>query len=308
MRKKGRMTQRLRTNCRRVVQVLIATCLLSASINAHPGAGIAVDRLGQVYFLDTGSGLWKIDTRGGLSHLSRTLFHWLAIDQDNRFANTQIASGAHGEILKTGSNPTVLISSDYPIAIGRDGNCYYPSGRAGNLRMMKMTPSGTTSVIATLPATEKGEPLPYIGGLVTGPDGSLYYTEDSAIKRITPQGRIGTAITINAPAHAPSIPATNQHPYLRGIAVDAGGVMYVADTGDARVLKITPAGKVTTLVETQSPWAPTAVAVFGSDVYVLEFLHTASDVRREWLPRVRKVAANGESTIIATLAQMPGAR
>jgi DNA-binding beta-propeller fold protein YncE len=302
------MTQRQCTICRRVLQVLIATCLLSASINAHPGAGIALDRLGQVYFLDTGSGLWKIDTRGGLTHLSRTLFHWLAIDQDNRFANTQFGSGALGEIQKIGANPTVLISSDYPIAIGRDGNCYYPSGHAGNLRMMKMTPSGTTSVIATLPATEKGEPLPYIGGLVTGPDGSLYYTEDSAIKRITPQGRIGTAMTIGAPARAPSIPATNQHPYLRGIAVDSSGVMYVADTGDARVLKITPAGKVTTLVETQSPWSPTAVAVFDSDVYVLEFLHTARDVRRDWLPRVRKVTSNGKSTIIATLDQMPGAR
>jgi DNA-binding beta-propeller fold protein YncE len=302
------MMQRQSTNCRRVVLILIATGLLSASINAHPGAGIAVDRLGQVYFLDTGSGLWKIDTRGGLTHLSGTLFHWLAIDENNQFANTQFASGALGEILKVGSSPTVLISSDYPIAIGRDGNLYYPSGRAGNLRMTKMTPSGTTSVFATLPATVKGEPLPHIGGIVTGPDGSVYYTEDTAVKRITPQGRIGTAVTVRAPAGAPSVPATNQHPYLRGIAVDANGVMYVADTGDARVLKITPAGNITTLLETQSRWSPTAVAVFGDDVYVLEFLHTEREVRRDWLPRVRKITANGKSTIIATVDQMPGAR
>jgi len=174
--------------------------------------------------------------------------------------------------------------------------------------MMKMTPSATTSVIATLPATVDGKPLPYIGGIVAGPDGSLYYTEDSAIKRITPQGRIGTVVTVCAPASPPSIPATGQHPYLRGIAVDAGGVMYVADTGDARVLKITPAGKVTTLLETQSPWSPTAVALFSGDVYVLEFLHTARDVRRDWLPRVRRIASNGKSTIIATIDQMPGAR
>ena len=287
---------------------MIATCLLSASINAHPGAGIAVDRLGQVYFLDTGSGLWKIDTRGGLTHLSGTLFHWLAIDENNRFANTQFASGALGEILRIGASPTVLISSDYPIAVGRDGNLYYPSGPAGNLRMTKMTPSGTTSEIATLPQTVKREPLPHIGGIVTGPDGSLYYTEDRAIKRITPRGKIGTAVTVRAPARPASIPATDQHPYLRGIAVDASGVMYVADTGDARVLKITPTGKITTLLETQSPWAPTAIAVFGSDVYVLEFLHTTRDVRRDWLPRVRKIASNGKSTIIATLDQMPGAR
>src|ERR1051325_10820900 len=292
----------------RLVLVLIVTCFWSASTWAHPGAGIGVDRLGQVYFLDTGSGLWKIDTRGELIHLSGTLFHWLAVDENNRFSNTRLASGALGEVLRVGANPTVLLSSDYPIAIGRDGNLYYPSGTPGNWRMMKMMPDGTMSVIATLPPTVNGEPLPYLGGVVAGPDGSLYYTEDNAIKRITPQGLIATAVTVRAPADPPSIPATDQHPYLRGIAVDAGGVMYVADTGDARVLKITPAGKITTLVETQSPWSPTAVAVFGSDVYVLEFLHTTREVRRDWLPRVRKISANGKSRIIATVDKMPGAR
>ncbi len=303
-----RVMQRQSRFCHRVVVVLLVAFILSTSTRAHPGAGIAVDRLGEVYFLDTGSGLWKIDTRGGLTHLSGTLFHWLALDENNRFANAQLASGALGEILKVGANPTVLLSSDYPIAIGRDGNLCYPSGRPGKLRMMKMMPDGTTSEIATLPATVKKEPLPYIGGLFTGPDGSLYYTEDTAIKRITPQGRIGTVATVPAPARAPSVPATNQHPYLRGLAVDERGVMYVADTGDTRVLKITAGGEITTLVETQTPWAPTAVAVFGSDVYVLEFLHTTREVRRDWLPRVRKIAANGKSTIIAAVDQMPGAR
>src|SRR3989441_1603793 len=220
------MMQRQRTNCRRLVLILIATRLLSASINAHPGAGIAVDRLGQVYFLDTGSGLWKIDPRGALTHLSGTLFHWLALDENNRFSNAHLASGALGELLRVGASPAVLLSSDYPIAIGRDGNLFYPSGPAGNLRMMKMTPDGTTSVIATLPATVKGEPLPYIGGVVAGPDGSFYYTEDTAIKRIKPQGRIGTAVTIRAPARAPAAPATDQQPYLRRPSVDPRGGLY----------------------------------------------------------------------------------
>lgn len=304
----GPRMQRLRTYCRRLVLILAAAGLFSTSVMAHPGAGIAVDRLGQVYFLDTGSGLWKIDAHGGLTHLSGTLFHWLAIDANNRFANTQLLSGALGEILKVGTNPTVLISSDYPIAIGQDGNLYYPSGPAGSLGIMRMIPSGVKSVLATLPAMVTGEPLPHMGGIVAGPDSSLYYTEDSAIRRITMQGRISTVATVRALVNGSSIPATDQHPYLRGLAVDARGVIYVADTGDARVLKITPDGKVTTLLQTQSPWSPTAVALFGSDVYVLEFLHTARDVRRDWLPRVRKIASDGTFTIIATVDQMPGAR
>jgi sugar lactone lactonase YvrE len=147
-----------------------------------------------------------------------------------------------------------------------------------------------------------------VSGLAPGPSGSLYYTENNAIRRISARGRVRTVVTVPALKGAPSIPATDTHPYLRGLAVDGRGVMYVADTGDARVLKITPRGKITTLVQTQSPWSPTAVALFGSDVYVLEYLHTVRDVRRDWLPRVRKISADGASKIIVTVDQMPGAR
>jgi hypothetical protein len=298
----------LRANCLRSVLILASVALLSVSASAHPGAGIAVDRAGEIYFIDTGSGLWKIDKAGKFTHLSRTLFHWLALDEDNRFANTQFQSGALGEILKVGSNPTALLSSDYPIAIGGDGNLYYPSGAAGNLRLMRMTPAGATSLVITFPPTINGKPLPHIGGIIAGPEGSLFYTENTAIRKIDAQGRASTVVAVRAPARPPSIPATNEHPYLRGLALNDGGVVFVADTGDARVLKIGSSRAVTTILQTQSPWSPTAVALSGHDVYVLEFLHTASDVRREWLPRVRKIASNGQSSLIATLDQMPGAR
>jgi len=300
--------QRLRTHCRPTLLIVAVVCLLAGNLMAHPGSGIAVDRLGQVYFLDTGSGLWKIDRRGKLTKLSGLLPHWLAIDANNRFANTPLPTGALGEISRVGDSPTLLLSTDYPIAIGQDGNLYYPSGRPGDLRIMRMTPSGAKSVLATLPPTVKGQPLPHIGGIIAGPGGSFYYTEDSAIRKISARGGISTAATVRFLVNGPSIPATDQHPYLRGLAVDARGVMYVADTGDARVLKITPEGKVTTLLQTQSPWSPTAVALSGSDVYVLEFLHTTRDVRRDWLPRVRKITADGKSIIVATVDQMPGAR
>ena len=292
----------------RFILILVVLDLFSASASAHPGAGIAVDRTGQVYFLDTGSGLWKIDTSGKLTHLSNTRFHWLALDENNRFANTQLPTGALGEILRVGSNPTVLLSSDYPITIGDDGNLYFPSGAAGKLRLMRMTPSGTTSEVIALPAMVNGRPLPHIGGIIPGPGGSLYYSEDTAIRKVDAQGVVSTVITVRAPDKRPSIPAMDQHPYLRGFAVNDRGEMYVADTGDARLLKITSAGNVNTLLQTTSPWSPTAVALFGSDVYVLEFLHTVRDVRRDWSPRVRKIAANGRSTLVATLDQMPGAR
>ena len=111
-----------------IVLTLVMLCLLPASIRAHPGSGSAVDRRGQVYFLDTGSGLWKIDTEGRVTQLSETRFHWLALDANGVFASGRLPSsagtGSDWEILKVGTDPTILLSSDWPIAVGHDGSLY----------------------------------------------------------------------------------------------------------------------------------------------------------------------------------------
>ena len=286
---------------------LALVCLLVTSILAHTGSGIAVDMSGQVFFLDTGSGPWKIDTKGGLTHLSLLRNHWLALDESNGFARGRLPTDTTGDwvITKVGSNPTLLISTDFPIVIGQDGNLYYPPRRP-HLQLMRTEPSGRTSVFATLPRPINGES--HINGITAAPDGSIYYTEDSAIHKIGKDGKVTTVATVTRLANGPKIPDTDLHPYLRGLNVDAKGVMYVADNGDARVLKITPEGKVTTLLQLESPWSPTAVALYGDVLYVLEFLHTPGDDRTAWMPRIRKITADGKSTIILTVDQMPGAR
>ena len=76
-------------------------------------------------------------------------------------------------------------------------------------------------------------------------------------------------------------------------------MIYVAASGCGSLLKITPQGRVTKLVQLEPPWSPTAVALFGTDVYVLEYLHTEIEDRRAWVPRVRKVSADGNSVVIA---------
>jgi Fibronectin type III domain/SMP-30/Gluconolactonase/LRE-like region len=302
--------QTRRRICRQALLTVTAVCLSVTSARAHPGSGIAVDKNGQVYFLDTGSGLWKIDTHGKLTKLSGTRYHWLALDTNNALANTRLPAGSDWDIVKVGSNPTVLLASDWPIAVGQNGNLYYPSGAPGGLQMKQTLPSGSTSIFATLPKTTTGSPLPHVNGITLGPDGSLYYTENSSIRRISPQGHISTVATVTALVGGPSIPGieADSRPLLRGVEVDAKGVMYVAASGDGRVLKITPEGKVTTLLQSQSPWSPTSVALYGNDVYVLEFLHTTRDERSDWYPRISKIAADETKTILATVDQMPGAR
>ena len=47
---------------------------------AHPGAGIVVDSRGQVFFADTGVGVWKIDGQGDLGRVPGRAYHWMTVD------------------------------------------------------------------------------------------------------------------------------------------------------------------------------------------------------------------------------------
>ena len=294
----------------RIILSIAVAGLLATAAMAHPGSGILVDRLGQVYFIDTGSGLWKIDTKGGLSHLSPLRNHWLAMDPNDRFTQSRLPTdpGHDWVITAAGSNPTMLISTDFSLVIGQDGNLYYPSVRERNVRILRTTPTGGTTTFATLPRSVAGPPIEWINGITTGSDGSFYYTENNAVRRISARGEVTTVATVAALTNCPAIPGSESRPYLRGLKVDSNGVVYVADAADARVLKITPDGKVTTILQLESPWAPTDVAVFRDIVYVLEFTHDAGDDRTTWMPRVRKITPDGRSAIIVTVDQMPGAR
>jgi len=267
---------------------------------AHPGSAIVVDRLGQIWFLDTGDGLWKIDTNGVLVRIGGNRFHWMTIDQDNRFIGATLPR----DVTRVETSPTLLIASDYPIAMGRDGNLYFPSVSNGRLQIMRSLPSGSTSALVTLPRTAaSGGPLQWLNGLTGGADGHLYFTENSSIRRVTMQGQIETVVKdLRVPGCA-RIPGNerSEGPFLRGLSVDAAGVIYVAASGCGSVLKITPQGRVTKILQLEAPWSPTAVALFGTDVYVQEYLHTEVEDRRAWVPRVRKISADGKSVVIAKI-------
>lgn len=292
---------RTTTRQRTVGLAVAVACLAATPAMAHPGSAIVVDRLGQIWFLDTGDGLWKIDTHGTLIRVGGNRFHWMTIDQDNRFARAALPR----DVTRVGTSPTLLIASDYPIAMGRDGNLYYPSvAPNGRVQIMRAPPSGSATVVATLPATTaSGPPLEWLNGLTGGADGHLYFTENRSIRRVTMQGRVETVVKdLRVPGCA-AIPgnAPSDGPFLRGLSVDAAGVIYVAASGCGSLLRITPQGQVTKLVQLEAPWSPTAVALSGTDVYVLEYLHTEVEDRRAWVPRVRTVTADGRSAVIATV-------
>lgn len=278
---------------------------VSAAAFAHPGSAIALGPDGRVYFVDTGGGVFEIGLDGQVKRLEGPAFHWFAIDPASRFAKTNYPSIPGSEIRSVGLHPTLVLSSDFPVAIGRDGALYYPERSAEQRwRIVRLTPEGTRSVHATLPADIKPSgDRGWINGLVARDDGSLYYTHERVLRRISPRGFVSTIAADVMVRNCTRIPGvgTEAGPYLRGLDVAPDGTVYVAAAGCGAVLKITPTGQVTPVLRTISPYSPTSVAVSNGEIYVLEYLHTASDDRREWLARVRKVTRGGKVEILANL-------
>lgn len=268
---------------------------------SHPGSGIAVDDQGNVFFMDTGAGVWQLLSSGELNKLPGRAYHWLALDPTGQLAKTPLPTFPEGGIERSSHN--VLIASDFPLTVDAQGRLYVPSKQGGRVRVFRVEPSGSVATLATIAERADGSVPGWISGSAVGPDGSFYYTEDRGVWKIAPS---------KAPVALPiSVKSENCRPFpgmsiedtmmYRGIAVDASGNIFVAVAGCQAVMKIAPDHRVSTVVQTTGAWSPTGVATLRNDVYVLEYLHTEGHNRREWIPRIRKVKADGTSSIIATV-------
>src|SRR5918992_2930118 len=300
-----------------MIRALVTTILAIASIcillttkaQAHPAWGIAVDRQGQVYFSDLKT-IWKIDAQGKLSVFrAGGHTHELNIDE---------AGNVYGEhdfsviwkMTPAGDFSYIQAPTDNPprgvsIWRDRDGNMYSVE-QNNHLRretlLWRRTPSGNVSVLAGSSyghADGKGSQAKFsnIVGMAFGPDGSLYLTDSSSVRRVTMDGTVTTLARNVMVENASGNPAGGSS--LFGIAVDAQGKAFVADYGNRRILKIAPNGQMTTLIRTEESWFPTGVAERGGELYILEESHTPA--YKPIGTRVRKLFPDGRVTVLATV-------
>ncbi len=281
-------------------------CIFFATITiAHPGSGIVIDKYGQIYFTDTGKGVWKIDTNGELIYLPASRFHWLAFDADGNYAGSPKNFGGYFErVTSQNEKPALIMSSDFPLVVGKDGNIYYAYTRPGSSKIIRRTADGNESVIATNKIFE------FINDIALGPDGSLYITEASnananTIRKITMDGTVSTIATFVGKDRS-DLPLETTSSYCRGLAVDSTGTIYVAATGSRSVLKISPEGTIGIILQESGPWSTTGVPVFHGEVYILEWHDVTAEnleVRTAYIPRVRKISVNRKVTTIATVSR-----
>jgi sugar lactone lactonase YvrE len=194
--------------------------------------------------------------------------------------------------------------SDFPLVVGKDGNIYYADTRPGSSKIIRRTPDGKETVLIS------NKIFRFISGIAVDASGSLYITEASnananTVRKITMKGTM-TTVAIFTGKSAKDLPLETVPSYCRGLAVDSTGTIYVAATGSRGILKISPQGKVTTLLQTSTPWSPTGVTLFHGELYVLEWHDVTPEnleVRIAYIPRVRKIGVDGRVTTLATISR-----
>jgi sugar lactone lactonase YvrE len=308
---------------------LILTLMLMAALvvlsplkaDAHPATGIVLDRAGNVYFSDLET-IWKIDLAGKLSVFraaNGTHVHELAIDRNDNIFGAEVSYDSQKFIsaiwmmrpdgtFKYLLRPTAEQPQGMSIWRDEDGNNYFldqNNHTKTQTLLLKRTPEGEVTTLAGGAyghADGMGTQAKFssVGAMVFGPDGALYLTDGSTIRRVSMDGTVTTlAKDLEKPA-ATDKPilfggASNK---LTGIAIDRNMNVYATDAGNRRLLRISRDGAVEIVFRSEPPYFPNGVAVaLNGDLYVMEvgFSLPGASVP----PRVRKITPDGKNLIIA---------
>jgi hypothetical protein len=294
-----------------LLAAVVQSSLTTFTASAHPSSGIVVDKQGDVFLSDIDRGVLKIDARGKVT----TVFpkeggHWLALDTSGSFSKVDFDKSPHWprwfkRRTPAGVRPALITDGGSPLVVASDGNLYYVCNNEqmipGGLLVARLTPEGKETLLS--PAFRRtSDELGGIKGLAVGPDGSLYASYPKAVLKFTLDGKVTTLLNPVVVADCEKQPPVEDAPFLRGLAVDAHGVVYVAATGCRSVIKIMPDGHVETVLKAEAPWSPTGVALQGGSIFALEYT-VINDETHNYLPRVRKLGHDGRVATLTTFAR-----
>ena len=259
---------------------------------AYP-QGVAVDAAGNVYVADTDNNTIRKAIAGTVATLA----------------------GTAGEIGSAdGAGSTARFFFPQGVAVDAAGNVYVADNNNATIR--KITPAGVVSTLAgtafqfgDADGASNAARFNNTRGVAVDSTGNLYIADgNNTVRKITPDGFVATLA--GNPTQGGSIDGTGsgaQFNNLNGVAVDLAGNVYVADSNNETIRKITPAGVVTTLAGQANQNGsndgtgagarfnnPHGVAVDGAgNVYVAD----------QGNALVRKVTPSG---VVTTIAGQPG--
>ena len=146
------------------------------------------------------------------------------------------------------------------ITIDESGNLYVADG--GNHRIRKVTPLGEVSTLAGSVkgfANGKGNEarFDFPSGITIDKSGNLYVadTNNHCIRKVTPSGEVSTFAGSGMEGFADDRGSAARFYRPQGITIDAEDNLYVADTWNCRIRKVTRIGGVSTLAGSSGGFA-----------------------------------------------------
>jgi hypothetical protein len=261
-------------------------------------SGVAVDGAGNVYVADTGNSTIRKVTGNGVV--------------------TTLAGSAGQSGSTDGTNSTALFKNPSGVAVDSAGNVYVAD--TGNKTVRQVTSSGVVTTLAgsaglsgSVDGTNSNARFTYPYGITVDNGGNLYVTDayNSNIREVTSNGVVTTlAGSAGQIGSVDGIGSAARFFGPAGVAADSAGNLYVADSGNSVLRKVTDAGMVTTMAGSAGQsgsaddpssaaryFSPCGVAVDSAgNVYVADTYNST----------IRKVTSDGGVTTLAGSAGMSG--
>jgi sugar lactone lactonase YvrE len=286
----------VQVNCAAVQQAQVSTLAGSATRGSADGTGtaasfntliaVAVDANGNIYVADGSNNMIrKISPAGAVTTL----------------AGSTTPGSADG----TGTAAQFNLPSG--VAVDAGGNVYV--GDFGNNLLRRITPEGVVTTLAgsatpgLVDGTGANARFNGLGNLDIDASGNVYALDiyNNAVRKITPEGVVTTlAGSTQGSADGQGTAASFNNP--NGIRLDSRGNIYIADSDNNMIRKITPSGAVTTLAGSTAPGfadgtgaaarfdSPWGIGVDASgNVYVADHRNNA----------IRKITPEGVVTTLA---------
>lgn len=260
--------------------------------------GVAADAAGNVYVADTQNGTVRKIAPDGFA---------------GSFAG---GAGIFGST--NGSGADARFHGPQGIAVDSAGNVFVSD--TGNATVRKITPDGTVSTLAGL-ATNLNS-LDGAGaaarfyqpqGLAVDAAGNVYVADswNHTIRKITPVGVVSTlAGRAGNPGSADGTNGKARFNRPAGIAVDSATNLFITDSLNHTIRKITPAGSVSTLAGLAGVWGSAdgtnnsahffqPQGIVAADTNVLFVVDSGNQT-------VRKLASDGTNWVVSTVAGVAG--
>jgi sugar lactone lactonase YvrE len=247
--------------------------------------GVAVDRNGNIYVADTRNNTIRKVTPSGTV--------------------TTIAGSAGSEGASDGAGTSARFNEPFGLAVDDNGTVYVADNSNNAIR--KITAAGVVSTFAgggspgSTDGTGTAARLDEPRAVALDAGGTLYVADydNHTIRKITSTGVVTTfAGRADEPGNADGTGTGASFRGPMGIAVDAAGVVYVADSGNHSIRRISASGAVTTLsLSGQTISEPRGIAITSSGAILV------ADYGAHC---VRSISASGVVTTLAGTQGAPG--